>query len=89
MVYCFSGMWGSLPCRQKDVFTALFLSSPSVAILFQREYLMKEEKTFPSVEELEKELKREQYKQKYRLSMKSTLFTLITVAAVDIVAPGA
>lgn len=45
---------------------------------------MKEEKTFPSVEELEKELKREQYKQKYRLSMKSTLFTLITVAAVAI-----
>ena len=39
---------------------------------------------FPSVNEVEKELRRERYKKKYRLSMRSTIFTLITVAAVAI-----
>lgn len=39
---------------------------------------------FPSSNEVEVELKRERYKKKYRLSMRSTLFTLITVAAVAV-----
>ena len=39
---------------------------------------------FPSVNEVENELRRERYKKKYRLSMRSTIFTLITVAAVAI-----
>lgn len=41
-------------------------------------------KSFPSSDEVEIELKRERYRKKYKLSMKSTIFTLITVAAVAI-----
>lgn len=37
--------------------------------------------TMPTVEELERELSREQYKKRYRKVFKSTVFTLITVAA--------
>lgn len=36
---------------------------------------------FPQTEELEAEIKRLKYNNKYRLSVKSTVFTLITVAA--------
>lgn len=38
----------------------------------------------PSVEQLEAELKRVKYKQNYRTVMKSTVYTLITVAAVAV-----
>ncbi len=38
-------------------------------------------KLFPSSEAVEKELKRERYKKKYKLSLKSTVFTLVAVAA--------
>lgn len=42
------------------------------------------EKVYPAVSDIEAEIKRERYKRKYRLSMKSTLFTLITVAALAV-----
>lgn len=42
------------------------------------------EKLFPSPEEIEAELKRERYRKKYKLSLKSTLFTLVAVAAVAV-----
>lgn len=38
----------------------------------------------PSVEQLETELKRERYKKRYRRVLRSTVYTLITVAAVAI-----
>ncbi len=38
----------------------------------------------PSVKEIEKELKRVRYKSRYRTVLKSTLYTLITVAAVAV-----
>ncbi len=38
----------------------------------------------PDVSLLEKELKRERYKQRYKVVIKSTVFTLITVAAVAV-----
>lgn len=38
----------------------------------------------PPVELLEKELKRERYKQRYRAVLKSTVYTLITVAAIAV-----
>ncbi len=39
---------------------------------------------FPSSDEVELELRRERYKKKYRLSVRSTVFTLITVAAIAV-----
>lgn len=47
---------------------------------------MKKKTTYerPSVEQLEAELKRVKYKQNYRTVMKSTIYTLITVAAVAV-----
>lgn len=47
---------------------------------------MKKEKVLqaPDSSQLEAELEREQYKQKYRKVMRSTVFTLITVAAVAV-----
>lgn len=39
---------------------------------------------FPSVEQLEVELKREKYKRRYNTVLRSTIYTLITVAAVAI-----
>lgn len=42
------------------------------------------EKLFPTSEAVEAELKRERYRKKYKLSMKSTLFTLVAVAAVAV-----
>ena len=38
----------------------------------------------PSVEQLEEELKRERYKSRYRKVLKSTIYTLVTVAAVAV-----
>lgn len=38
----------------------------------------------PSIEVLEKELKRERYKRSYRSTLRSTVYTLITVAAVAV-----
>lgn len=38
----------------------------------------------PTIEELESELKRERYKHRYRSVLKSTVYTLITVAAVAV-----
>lgn len=37
--------------------------------------------SFPDKAEIEAELKRERYKKKYKVSLKSTVFTLVTVAA--------
>ena len=47
---------------------------------------MKKQKTheIPTVAQLEAELKREKYKRRYRTVLKSTVFTLITVAAVAV-----
>lgn len=46
---------------------------------------MKEKKIkFPKSSVIEKELKREKYKQKFKLSLKSTFFTLVTVAAIAV-----
>ena len=42
---------------------------------------MKHGPRLPEVPELERELEREQYKMRYRQTLKSTVFTLITVAA--------
>lgn len=39
---------------------------------------------FPSVEQLETELKREKYKRRYHSVLRSTIYTLITVAAIAI-----
>lgn len=39
---------------------------------------------FPSADQVEKELKREMYRQRYVVSLKSTVFTLVTVAAIAI-----
>ena len=39
---------------------------------------------FPSVEQLETELKREKYKRRYHSVLRSTVYTLITVAAIAI-----
>jgi len=39
---------------------------------------------FPSVEQLEVELKREKYKRRYNTVLRSTIYTLITVAAIAI-----
>lgn len=41
----------------------------------------KKVKAAPNLEQLEAELKRENYKDRYRLVLRSTIFTLITVAA--------
>lgn len=41
-------------------------------------------KQIPSVEELERELKRERYKKRYGTVLRSTVYTLITVAAIAI-----
>lgn len=46
--------------------------------------MQEKNKIFPSSEAVEKELKRERYKKKYRLSLKSTFFTLVAVAAVAV-----
>ena len=42
------------------------------------------QRTVPSVEQLSRELNRIQYKNRYRTILKSTLYTLITVAAVAV-----
>lgn len=41
-------------------------------------------KKYPAVSDIEAEIKREKYKKKYKVSMKSTLFSLVTVAAVAV-----
>jgi lipopolysaccharide export LptBFGC system permease protein LptF len=43
----------------------------------------KKELTIPSPEQLETELKRVRYKNRYRAVLRSTVYTLITVAAVS------
>ena len=40
--------------------------------------------SYPTVEQLEKELKRERYRRNYNRALRSTLFTLVSVAAVAI-----
>lgn len=46
--------------------------------------MQQNDKRFPSSEVVEKELKRERYKKKYKLSLKSTFFTLVAVAAIAV-----
>lgn len=41
-------------------------------------------KDFPEISHIESEISRERYKKRYRMSLKSTVFTLVTVAAVAI-----
>ena len=41
----------------------------------------KKVKSFPSIEQLEKELRRERYRHRYSSTMRSTVYILITVAA--------
>ncbi len=46
---------------------------------------MSEEKSkYPQISDIEKELKRERYRQKYKVSLKNTVFTLVTVAAIAV-----
>ncbi len=45
---------------------------------------MAENKIYPTVNEIEQEIKREKYKKKYKLSMRSTTVTLICVAALAV-----
>ena len=44
---------------------------------------MKNKFTAPSVETLQAELKRIRYRKKYAMVIRSTLYTLITVSAID------
>lgn len=46
--------------------------------------MAKTEEFFPKPDEVESALKIERYKKKYRLSLKSTVFTLVTVAALAV-----
>lgn len=46
--------------------------------------MTKNENKFPDSMVIESEIRREKYKRKYKLSLKSTLFTLIAVAAIAI-----
>lgn len=46
---------------------------------------MSEEKNkYPQISDIEKELKRERYRQRYKVSLKNTVFTLVTVAAIAV-----
>lgn len=46
---------------------------------------MNEEKSkYPQISDIEKELKRERYRQRYKVSLKNTVFTLVTVAAIAV-----
>lgn len=46
---------------------------------------MSEEKSkYPQISDIEKELKRERYRQRYKISLKNTVFTLVTVAAIAV-----
>lgn len=45
---------------------------------------MKNDMTFPEIEQLEAELRREKYRGRYRQVLKSTVYTLIVVAAVAV-----
>ncbi len=46
--------------------------------------MQENDKVFPSSAQVEEELKRERYKKKYKLSLKSTVFTLVAVAAIAV-----
>ncbi len=46
--------------------------------------MAKKEKSLPSISQLEGEIKREKYQARYKLVLKSTVFTLITVAAIAV-----
>ena len=44
----------------------------------------KKQLTLPTVDELESEIKRVRYKKRYRTVLKSTIYSLITVAAISV-----
>jgi len=44
----------------------------------------KEQLTIPTAEQLENELRRVRYKRRYRAVLRSTVYTLITVAAISV-----
>ncbi len=46
--------------------------------------MAKKTKSLPSISQLEGEIKRERYQTRYKVVLKSTLFTLITVAAIAV-----
>ncbi len=46
---------------------------------------MSEEKSkYPQISDIENELKRERYRQRYKVSLKNTVFSLVTVAAIAV-----
>ena len=51
-----------------------------------RQYKVKENIEIPELSQLEDELKREQYKRRYRRTLRSTIFILIVVAAAAVLA---
>lgn len=46
--------------------------------------MSEETSKYPQISDIEKELNRERYRQKYKLSLKNTVFTLVTVAAIAV-----
>lgn len=46
--------------------------------------MSEENSKYPQISDIEKELKRERYRQRYKISLKNTVFTLITVAAIAV-----
>lgn len=46
--------------------------------------MSEETRKYPQISDIEKELNRERYRQKYKLSLKNTVFTLVTVAAIAV-----
>ena len=46
--------------------------------------MSEENNKYPQISDIEKELNRERYRQKYKLSLKNTVFSLVTVAAIAV-----
>ncbi len=46
--------------------------------------MSEETSKYPQISDIEKELNRERYRQKYKLSLKNTVFSLVTVAAIAV-----
>lgn len=68
------------------VYIVITLQSDEHQILINRADIMKKKKryTIPTSDELRRELNRVQYKKQYRTVLKSTIYTLITVAAIAV-----
>ena len=46
--------------------------------------MSEENSKYPQISDIERELKRERYRQRYKISLKNTVFTLVTVAAIAV-----